>query len=69
MLGAVMLLVFALVGVNIWAIVDVARRPEHQWKAIKQDRTLWLVLTARKQLTRAESRRHLEHVRRALRRR
>jgi hypothetical protein len=45
MFGAVMLLVFALLGVNIWAIVDVARRPEHQWKAIKQDRTLWLVLT------------------------
>jgi hypothetical protein len=39
------LFVFALVGLNIWAIVDVARQPEHAWKAIKQDRTLWLVLT------------------------
>jgi hypothetical protein len=39
------LFVLALVGLNIWAIVDVARQPEHAWKAIKQDRTLWLVLT------------------------
>ena len=39
------LFVLALVGLNIWAIVDVARQPEHAWKAIRQDRTLWLVLT------------------------
>ena len=45
MFALVGLFVFALVGLNIWAIVDVARQPDHAWKAIKQDRTLWLVLT------------------------
>lgn len=45
MVAFVGLFVLALVGLNIWAIVDVARQPEHAWKAIKQDRTLWLVLT------------------------
>ena len=45
MFAFVGLFVFALVGLNIWAIVDVARQPDHAWKAIKQDRTLWLVLT------------------------
>lgn len=35
---------FALLGLNIWAIVDVARRNEHAFKAIKSDKTMWLVL-------------------------
>lgn len=27
-----------------WSLVDILRRPEQEWKAIGQDRTLWLVL-------------------------
>lgn len=45
MLALVGLFVIALVGLNIWTIVDVARQPDHAWKAIGQERTLWLVLT------------------------
>jgi hypothetical protein len=42
--GLAFIFVFALLGLNIWAIVDVARRNEHDFKAIKSDKTMWLVL-------------------------
>lgn len=34
----------AVVGWNIWAIVDCARRPTHEWTAAGQDKTTWLLL-------------------------
>lgn len=45
MIGLFLVFAFALFGVHIWAIVDVARRPDQNFKAIKQDKTLWLLLT------------------------
>lgn len=33
-----------LLGWNIWAIVDCARRPDHEWQAAGQDKTTWLLL-------------------------
>lgn len=38
------LLWLGLLGWNIWAIVDCARRPDHQWAAAGQDKTTWLLL-------------------------
>lgn len=44
MFGLAFIFVFALLGLNIWAIVDVARRNDQQFKAIRSDKTMWLVL-------------------------
>lgn len=41
---AVLGTVLGLLGLNIWAVVDVARRPDGAWKAIGADKTLWLLL-------------------------
>lgn len=35
--------VFGMVGLWGWSLVDLLGRPEHQWKAIDQDRTLWVL--------------------------
>ncbi len=46
MLGALIILAFALgaVGTWVWSLVDILSRPAHQWKAIGQDRTLWVLV-------------------------
>jgi hypothetical protein len=40
-----LLLGLVALGVTIFALVDVLRRPEWAWRAAGQNRTLWLVLT------------------------
>jgi hypothetical protein len=36
--------VFGSIGAWVWSLVDMLGRPEHQWKAVGQERTLWLLL-------------------------
>jgi hypothetical protein len=36
--------VFGLLGFQVWGIVDVVRRPDHQWRAIGQEKMLWLLV-------------------------
>ncbi len=48
MLGGLELIIIAIVfgaiGLWGWSIVDVLNRPAHEWKAIGQERTLWLLV-------------------------
>ncbi len=44
MLGLLALSVLAAIGVNIFAIVDVARRSDREFKAVGSEKTMWLVL-------------------------
>jgi hypothetical protein len=37
-------LVLASLGTFVWSLVDMFGRPESQWKAIGQERALWLLL-------------------------
>ncbi len=40
----IVLVVLVLLLVPIWAIVDAATRPDSQWAAASQSKTLWVVL-------------------------
>lgn len=40
----ILAVVFGAIGVWTWSLVDILRRSEPEWKAIGQDRTLWLIL-------------------------
>ncbi len=44
MLGLLALSVLAAIGVNIFAIVDVARRSDREFKAVGSEKTMWLLL-------------------------
>lgn len=48
MLGGLELIILAVVFGSIglwgWSIVDILNRPAHQWKAIGQERALWLMV-------------------------
>lgn len=48
MFGGLELFIIALVlgalGTFVWSLVDMLGRPEHQWKAIGQERAIWLIL-------------------------
>ena len=48
MLGGLELILIAFVlgvfGTFVWSLVDVLNRPAHQWKAVGQDKTLWLLV-------------------------
>jgi hypothetical protein len=37
-------MVFGLIGLQVWGIVDIARRPEHEWRMVGQEKTLWLLI-------------------------
>lgn len=47
-MGGLELLIIAFVlgvfGTFVWSLVDVLSRPEHQWKAIRQERILWVLV-------------------------
>lgn len=47
-MGIFELIVIAIVlgafGTFAWSLVDMLGRPAHQWKAVGQDRTLWLLV-------------------------
>ena len=36
----------AMLAVTIWGIVDAAQRPDYQWVAAGQNKTMWIVLMA-----------------------
>lgn len=36
--------IFGTIGTWVWSLVDILKRPEPEWKAIGQDRTLWLLV-------------------------
>lgn len=42
--GVVIAIALGILAWNIWAIVDCARRPDHQWQIARQEKVLWLVL-------------------------
>ncbi len=42
--GLIALFVLAAAGVNIFAIVDVARRSDREFKAVGSEKTMWLIL-------------------------
>lgn len=48
MLGGLEFLIIAfvlgVVGTFVWSLVDVLSRPEHQWKAIRQERFVWVLV-------------------------
>jgi hypothetical protein len=48
MLGGLELIIIAFVlgvlGTVVWSLVDVIGRPDHQWKAIRQERVVWLLV-------------------------
>ncbi|MEX1365516.1 MAG: DUF2510 domain-containing protein [Nannocystaceae bacterium] len=37
-------IVFGSIGAWVWSLVDILKRSEHEWKALGQDRTLWLLV-------------------------
>ena len=37
-------IVFGSIGAWVWSLVDILKRSEPEWKAIGQDRTLWLLV-------------------------
>lgn len=47
-MGMLELIIIAIVlgafGTFAWSLVDVLGRPTHQWKAVGQDKTLWLLV-------------------------
>ena len=45
-LGLDLVILIALVGVPIWAIIDAAMRPTVAWQAAGQSKVLWIALVA-----------------------
>lgn len=39
----IIVFVCSMLGLWGWSVADLLRRPEHQWKAIGQDRVLWIL--------------------------
>jgi hypothetical protein len=40
----ILAIVFGSIGTWVWSLVDMLGRPAHQWKAIGQERALWLLV-------------------------